>query len=161
MVPRDRGVILQVGAGPTGPSMPLWAAWRAAKHAIKEFIASLRTELINDQSRVRLTAVHLPGVEGPPLEWASRLPRASAPRPRLIQPEVAARAIVYAAEHDVGRDVVVGMSGGARPSVPAGGRREGHVTTRRRTRRAFGLKNLRLARRVVRRWARSRRRRSD
>lgn len=161
MVPRDRGVILQVGAGPTGPSMPLWAAWRAAKHAIKEFIASLRTELVNDQSRVRLTTVHLPGVDGPPLEWASRLPRPSGPGPRLVQPDVAARAIVYAAEHDVGREVVVGMSGAAHSSTqPAAGRPARRATTRRPARRAFGLKNLRLARRVVTRWARDRRRRS-
>jgi NAD(P)-dependent dehydrogenase (short-subunit alcohol dehydrogenase family) len=147
MVPRDRGVILQVGAGVAGHNMPVWAAWRAAKHAIKEFIASLRSELVRDQSRVRVTSVHLAGVDGLPLEWASRLRRPPEPPPRVVQPQVAARAVVYAADHDVGNDVVVGRS--LRP--PAG---PAESPGRRRKRPAFGARNYRLARRLVKRWAR-------
>jgi NAD(P)-dependent dehydrogenase (short-subunit alcohol dehydrogenase family) len=143
MVPRDRGVILQVGAGVAGHNMPLWAAWRAAKHAIREFVTSLRAELVTDQSRVRVTTVHVPGVDGLPLDWANRLRRAPEPGPRRIQPDVAARGVVYAAENDVGEDVVVGRSGLAR-------------TPHARPRGPTGLRKLRVARRAVRRWARDR-----
>jgi short-subunit dehydrogenase len=150
MVPRDRGVILQVGAGVAGHSMPLWAAWRAAKLAIRDFTASLRAELVTDQSRVRVTTVHVPGVDGPPLEWASRLRRPPESKPRVIQPDVTARAVVYAAEHDVGGDVVVGPSGITRDVGRP--RRDGE---RRRRRGAFG-RNLRLVHRALRRWTRER-----
>jgi NADP-dependent 3-hydroxy acid dehydrogenase YdfG len=143
MVPRDRGVIVQVGSNVT-LAMPLWAAWRATKHAIQGFIASIRSELVHDQSQVRVTTVHLPELEALPMEWANRLP-GRRPTPRVLPPEAAARAIVYAAEHDVGRDLVVGWSGAAR---------RGDTGAPRRHRIRSGM---RLARRAVRRWARGRR----
>lgn len=156
MVPRDQGVILQVGS-PFAHVMPLWAAWRAAKQAIHGFIASLRSELLHDQSRVRVTTVHLPECDTLPLEWATRLPGRTPAAARLLPPKTAARAIVYASEHDVGRDLVVGWSGPARrpedkspDPARTGSRRAG------RRPRTLHLK-MRLARRVMLRWARPRR----
>jgi NAD(P)-dependent dehydrogenase (short-subunit alcohol dehydrogenase family) len=134
MVPRDRGVIVQVGST-VAPAMPLWAAWRATREAIQGFLSSLRSELLHDQSRVRVTTVHLPEPEPRPVEWVPRLAR------RVLPPEAAARAIVYASDHDVGRDLVVGWSV-ARRSGDAGA-----------PRRQWSRSGIRLARRVMRRWA--------
>src|SRR5215208_6083501 len=52
MLPRDRGMILQVGSALCYRGIPLQAAYCAAKHAIQGFHDSLRAELIHDGSRV-------------------------------------------------------------------------------------------------------------
>ena len=52
---RDRGVIVQVGSALSYRSIPLQAAYCAAKHAVTGFTESLRTELIHDKSHVRVT----------------------------------------------------------------------------------------------------------
>lgn len=97
---RDHGVIVQVGSALAYRGIPLQSAYCAAKHAIVGFTDSLRCELIHDNSRVRLTMVHLPALNTPQFGWVkSRLPRAPQPVPPIFQPEVAARAIVYAAAH--------------------------------------------------------------
>jgi NAD(P)-dependent dehydrogenase (short-subunit alcohol dehydrogenase family) len=100
MLPRDRGVIVQVGSALAHRSIPLQSAYCAAKHAIRGFTESLRTELLHDRSRVRVTAVHMPALNTPQFGWVrSRLPRKPQPVPPIFQPEVGARAVVYAAEH--------------------------------------------------------------
>src|SRR5687767_6841411 len=62
MLPRDRGMIVQVGSALTYRAIPLQSAYCAAKHAIEGFTESLRTELIHDQSHVQVTLVHLPAL---------------------------------------------------------------------------------------------------
>lgn len=100
MLPRDRGVIVQVGSALAYRSIPLQSAYCAAKHAIKGFSESLRTELIHDGSNVKVTMVHMPALNTPQFRWVkSRLPHKSQPVPPIYQPEVAADAIVYAADH--------------------------------------------------------------
>ena len=108
MLPRDRGVIVQVGSALAYRAIPLQSAYCAAKHALKGFTEALRCELIHDRSRVRVTMVHLPALNTPQFDWVkSRLPRRAQPVPPIFQPEVAARAIVWAAHHRR-RDVYVG-----------------------------------------------------
>lgn len=108
MRPRDRGVIVQVGSALAYRSIPLQSAYCAAKHAVVGFTDSLRSELVHDGSRVRVTAVHLPALNTPQFGWVrSRLPRRPQPVPPIFQPEVAARAIVWAAGHPR-REVFVG-----------------------------------------------------
>ena len=63
MLPRDRGVIVNVGSALAYRSIPLQAAYCGAKHAMVGFTDSLRCELIHDRSRVRVSVVHLPGDE--------------------------------------------------------------------------------------------------
>ena len=110
MVPRDRGTIVQVGSALAYRSIPLQSAYCAAKHAIVGFTDSLRSELLHDGSRVHLTAVHLPALNTPQFGWVkSRLPRKPQPVPPIVQPEVAARAIYYAAHHRR-RELMVGWS---------------------------------------------------
>jgi short-subunit dehydrogenase len=100
MQPRDRGTIVQVGSALSYRSIPLQAAYCAAKHAINGFTDSLRSELIHDRSAVRLTAVHMPALNTPQFSWVlSRLPRKPQPVPPIFQPEVGARAVYWAAHH--------------------------------------------------------------
>ncbi|MCA1626732.1 MAG: SDR family oxidoreductase [Acidobacteria bacterium] len=109
MLPRNRGTILQVGSALAYRAIPLQSAYCAAKHAIQGFTESLRCELINDQSDVHVTMVHLPAVNTPQFSWnKSRLPNHPQPVPPIYQPEVAAEAIYYAA-HARRREMSVGM----------------------------------------------------
>src|SRR5438477_7715625 len=100
MLPRNRGVIVQVGSALAYRAIPLQAAYCAAKHAIQGFTESLRCELLHDKSNVRITMVQLPALNTPQFGWVkSRLPRKAQPVPPIFQPEVAADAIHFAAHH--------------------------------------------------------------
>src|SRR5438132_2267585 len=114
MLPRDRGVIVQVGSALAYRGIPLQSAYCAAKHAVQGFCDSLRCELLHDKSGVRLTMVQLPALNTPQFGWVkSRLPRKTQPVPPIFQPEVAAEAIYFAA-HNPRREFYVGF-----PSVKA------------------------------------------
>lgn len=109
MLPRDRGVIIQVGSALAYRGIPLQAAYCASKHAIQGFCDSLRCELIHDKSRVRLTMIQMPAMNTPQFGWVkSRLPRKAQPVPPIFQPEVAAEAVLYASHH-ARREIYVGM----------------------------------------------------
>jgi NAD(P)-dependent dehydrogenase (short-subunit alcohol dehydrogenase family) len=110
MLARDRGVIVQVGSALSHRAIPLQAAYCGAKHAIEGFTEALRTELLHDRSRVRLSMVQLPGLNTPQFDVVkSRLPRRPQPVPPIYEPELAAKAIVWAAQHDR-RELYVGGS---------------------------------------------------
>ena len=110
MRPRDRGVIVQVGSALAYRAIPLQSAYCAAKHAVQGFTESLRSELIHDGSRVRVTIVQLPAVNTPQFDWIrTRMPWNPQPVPPIYQPEVIARAIVWASEHNR-RELTVGTS---------------------------------------------------
>ncbi len=111
MLPRDHGTIVQVGSALAYRGIPLQSAYCGAKHAIQGFHEALRCELLHDRSRVRVTMVQLPAVNTPQFDWVlSRLPRHPQPVPPIYQPEVAARAIRYAADHPGRREYWVGGS---------------------------------------------------
>jgi short-subunit dehydrogenase len=100
MLPRDRGTIVQVGSALAYRSIPLQSGYCGAKHAMVGFTDSVRCELIHRGSQVHLTVVHLPAMNTPQFGWVkSRLPRKAQPVPPIYQPEVAARAIFWAAHH--------------------------------------------------------------
>jgi short-subunit dehydrogenase len=100
MLPRDRGVIVQVGSALAYRGIPLQAAYCGAKHAIQGFDDSLYSELLHDKSNVRLTMVNLPAINTPQFDWSrSKMPWRAQPVPPIFQPEVAARAIRWAADH--------------------------------------------------------------
>ena len=110
MLPRDRGTIVQVGSALAFRGIPLQAAYCGAKHAIEGFTESVRSELLHRRSRVRIAQVHLPALNTTQFHWVKTdLPRHPMPVPPIYQPEVAARAIVWAAEHPR-RQVLVGSS---------------------------------------------------
>jgi NAD(P)-dependent dehydrogenase (short-subunit alcohol dehydrogenase family) len=100
MKERNRGTIVQVGSALAYRSIPLQSAYCGAKHAMVGFTDSLRSELIHDRSKIHLTVVHLPAMNTPQFSWCrTRLPRQPQPVPPIFQPEVAARAIVWASKH--------------------------------------------------------------
>jgi short-subunit dehydrogenase len=110
MRPRRRGAIVQVGSALAYRSIPLQAAYCGAKAAVRAFTDSLRSELIREGSPVHVTMVHMPALNTPQFDWCrtwmSRKPRPVAP---IFQPEVAARAIAWAAAHRR-RELFVGAS---------------------------------------------------
>ena len=110
MLPRDKGSIVQVGSALAYRSIPLQSAYCASKHAMVGFTDSLRCELIHDKSNVHVTCVHLPAMNTPQFCWVkSRLSHKAQPVPPIYEPEVAARAIYWAAHHRR-REVWVGGS---------------------------------------------------
>lgn len=117
MLKRDRGVIVSVGSALAYRSIPLQSAYCGAKHAIRGFLASLRCELIHNNSGIKVTEVHMPALNTPQFSWVlNRLPRKPQPVPPIFQPEVGARAVYYAAHHPrrefyVGRSAVMAIVG--------------------------------------------------
>jgi NAD(P)-dependent dehydrogenase (short-subunit alcohol dehydrogenase family) len=111
MKPRDHGAIVQVGSALAYRGIPLQSAYCGAKHAIQGFTESVRCELLHEHSGVRITMVQLPAVNTPQFDWVkSRLRHKAQPVPPIYQPEVAARAIAYAADHPRRREYWVGGS---------------------------------------------------
>jgi NAD(P)-dependent dehydrogenase (short-subunit alcohol dehydrogenase family) len=111
MRPRDHGTIVQVGSALGYRSIPLQSAYCGAKHAVNGFTEAVRRELLHDNSKVRITVVQMPAVNTPQFSWVlSRLPRHPQPVPPIYQPEVAARGVVFAADHPERKERWVGAS---------------------------------------------------
>jgi NAD(P)-dependent dehydrogenase (short-subunit alcohol dehydrogenase family) len=109
MMPRDRGTIVLVGSAMAYQGIPLQSPYCGAKHAIKGFFDSVRTELRSKGSRVQVTMVQLPGHNTPQFDHArSKMPHHPQPVAPVYQPEVAADAIHFAAGHRR-RQVYVGI----------------------------------------------------
>jgi short-subunit dehydrogenase len=111
MRPRGRGTIVQVGSALGYRSVPLQSAYCGAKAAIRAFTDSIRSELIHDGVGVHLTTVNMPALNTPQFDWArNKMRQRPQPVPPIFQPEVAARAIILAAEHPRRREIYVGRS---------------------------------------------------
>jgi NAD(P)-dependent dehydrogenase (short-subunit alcohol dehydrogenase family) len=111
MKPRDSGTIVQVGSALAYRGIPLQSAYCGAKHAIQGFHEALRCELLHDKSNIHVTMVQMPAVNTPQFDWVlSRLPHHAQPVPPIYQPELAAQAVLYAADHPQRREYWVGSS---------------------------------------------------
>ena len=100
MLPRDRGTIVQIGSALAYRGIPLQAPYCGAKHAMKGMFESLRCELRHRGSKVHVTMVQLPGMNTPQFDHClSKMPRHPMPVPPIYEPEVAARAVYWAAHH--------------------------------------------------------------
>jgi NAD(P)-dependent dehydrogenase (short-subunit alcohol dehydrogenase family) len=98
MVPRDQGIVVQVGSALAYRGIPLQAPYCGAKHAIQGFTESVRAELLHSGSRVHVTMVQLPALNTPQFDWGrNKMARKPQPVPPIYQPEVAADAIIWAA----------------------------------------------------------------
>jgi NAD(P)-dependent dehydrogenase (short-subunit alcohol dehydrogenase family) len=107
---RNRGTIVQVGSALAYRGIPLQAAYCGAKHALRGFTNSLRTELRHDNSGVAVTIVELPAVNTPQFDWArTRMPRQPRPVAPVVQPEAVAEVIFHAAL-DPKREYWLGLS---------------------------------------------------
>ncbi|HSR96075.1 MAG TPA: SDR family oxidoreductase [Kofleriaceae bacterium] len=94
MRPRNRGTIIQVGSALAYRSIPLQAAYCGAKHAIRGFTDSLRSELLHDRVNIDLCMVQLPAVNTPQFDWcANRTDHAVEPIPPIFEPEIIADAL--------------------------------------------------------------------
>ncbi len=108
MLPRDEGSIILVGSALAYRGIPLQSAYCGAKHGIQGFFESLRSELIHDKSHVKVSMVQLPAMNTTQFGFVkSRLPKKPRPMGTIYEPEVAAKAVVYAAHHQE-REVYVG-----------------------------------------------------
>jgi len=108
MRPASQGTIVQVGSALAYRGIPLQAAYCASKHAVQGFVDSVRAELRADYPGIAMPMVQLPALNTPQFSWVrTRLPKHPQPVPPIFQPEVAARAILWAADHGV-RELNVG-----------------------------------------------------
>jgi short-subunit dehydrogenase len=106
----DRGQIIQIGSALAYRGIPLQSAYCGAKHAIRGFTDSLRTELIHERSRIKLTMMELPAVNTPQFDWArTHMPRQPRPVAPVVQPEVIAHAVFEAVAHP-SREYWIGWS---------------------------------------------------
>ena len=100
MRPRNHGTIVQIGSALAYRSIPLQAPYCGAKSAIRAVVDSLRSELIHDKSNVRLTMIQLSAFNTPQFDWGRTcLQKQPQPLPPIFQPELAAEAVVFAADH--------------------------------------------------------------
>jgi NADP-dependent 3-hydroxy acid dehydrogenase YdfG len=94
---RDRGIIIQIGSALAYRAIPLQAPYCGAKFALRGFTDSLRSELMHERSTIRLTMLQLPAVNTPQFDWCrTHMPRAPRPVSPVFQPELIARAVVWA-----------------------------------------------------------------
>ena len=100
MTPRNRGCIVNTGSALAYRSVPLQAVYCGAKSAIRGFTDSLRSELIHDKLDIHLTVVDLPAVNTPQFDWAeNKMGYKARPVAPIFEPEVPARALLFAATH--------------------------------------------------------------
>ena len=111
MRPRNRGTIVQVGSALCYRSIPLQSPYCGAKSAIRGFTDSLRCELKQNKSKINLSLVQMPAVNTPQFTWNRVKSGLNHPQPvpPIFQPEVAGRAILWAAEKHP-RELWVGFS---------------------------------------------------
>lgn len=109
MIPRNHGSVVLVGSALAYRGIPLQSAYCGAKHGIQGFFDSLKAELMNEGSNIKLSMVQLPALNTTQFGWVkSCLPNKPRPMGKIYQPEMAARAILYAATHSR-REVFVGF----------------------------------------------------
>jgi short-subunit dehydrogenase len=107
---REAGTIVQVGSALSYRAIPLQSAYCGAKFAIRGFTDSIRSELLYEKSKVRITMVQLPGVNTTQFNWCrSKLPKHPQPVAPIYQPEIPAEAVYWAAHHRR-RELWVGYS---------------------------------------------------
>ena len=109
MRPRNRGTIVNIGSALSYRAIPLQSIYCAAKYAVRGFTDALRSELLHDGVAVHLTMVHLAAMNTPQFDWAlNKMRFRPQPVPPIFSPDVAARAILFAATHRR-REVWVGV----------------------------------------------------
>ena len=97
---RNCGTIINVGSALAYRAVPLQSIYCGAKFAIRGFTDSLRSEIIHDRLKVHLCMVDLPAMNTPQFDWAlNKMGKKAKPVAPIFQPEVAARAIYFAASH--------------------------------------------------------------
>ncbi len=108
---RDRGTIIQIGSALAYRSIPLQSAYCGAKAAERGFTDSLRTELLHENSNIKVSTLQLPAVNTPQFNVVkTRMPGRPQPVPPVYQPEMIAEAALWAAEHHPREMVIAGSA---------------------------------------------------
>jgi hypothetical protein len=108
---RRGGAIINIGSVLSERSIPLQGAYCASKHAVKGFTEALRMELEHDGAPISVTLIKPSAIDTPYKQHArSYLHEEPESPPPVYAPAVAAKAILYAAEHAI-RDLTVGGGG--------------------------------------------------
>lgn len=108
---KTRGALICVGSALSDRGVPLQGAYCAAKHAVKGWLDSLRVELQHEGSKVRVTLVKPSSINTPLFNKArTYMGVQPMPIPPIYEPELAAEAILRAAE-GYERDVFIGGAG--------------------------------------------------
>ncbi len=95
---KPNGQIINIGSALAYRGIPLQSAYCGAKHAIRGFTASLRTELEHDKSGISISIVEMPAMNTPQFDWGrTHMDRQPKPMGTIYQPEAAARAVLKAA----------------------------------------------------------------
>ncbi|HZW21091.1 SDR family oxidoreductase [Noviherbaspirillum sp.] len=102
------GAIINIGSEVSDHALPLQGMYAASKHAVKGFTDSLRLELESEQAPVAVTLVKPAALDTMFVEHAKNYMEVE-PRlpPPIYAPDIAADAILYAAEN-FKRDIFVG-----------------------------------------------------
>lgn len=96
MLPRKKGHIIQIGSALSYRSIPLQSAYCGAKHAIRGFTDSLRSELIHEKIPIDVSMIQLPAFNTPQFLWArNHMPRKPQPLPPIHDPALAAEAVIW------------------------------------------------------------------
>ena len=99
MRPRRRGHIINIGSALAYRGIPLQSAYCGAKHAIRGFTASLRTEIEHDKTGIATSIIEMPAMNTPQFDWGrTHMPRQPRPMGTVYQPEAAAEAVYRAAQ---------------------------------------------------------------
>jgi len=108
---RTGGALICVGSTLSDRGVPLQSIYCASKHAIKGWLDSLRVELREEGSPVRITLIKPSSINTPLFNKAkTQMGVMPQPIPPVYDPELAAKAILHAAENNE-RDVFVGGAG--------------------------------------------------
>ncbi len=108
---QGQGTIINVASVLGERSVPLQAAYCAAKRGVSGFTEALRLELEHECSGIVVTLIVPSSINTPLFDHAlSKLGVKPRPIPPVYEPKVVAEAILFAAEHPR-RDIVVGGAG--------------------------------------------------
>jgi short-subunit dehydrogenase len=98
MLPQNAGAIVNVCSGIAFHGMPLLSSYSGAKHAVRGFTDSIRAELRQEHSKVRIAIVFPPAVNTPFFSHATTyMERPPRPMRPVYQPEPVAEGIFRAA----------------------------------------------------------------
>jgi short-subunit dehydrogenase len=105
---RQGGALINLGSEVSDIALPVQAMYSVTKHAVKGFTDSLRMELMEEGAPVSVTLVKPASIDTPFTQHAKNYmgKEATLPSP-VYHPDVAAKAILYAAEHP-SRDMYAG-----------------------------------------------------
>ncbi|HZM33915.1 MAG TPA: SDR family oxidoreductase [Burkholderiales bacterium] len=108
---RHGGALINIGSVLSDRAIPVQGVYSASKHAVKGFTDALRMDIEAERLPISVTLIKPSAIDTPYMRYAKNyLDVQPKNPPPIYAPELAADAILYAAQHPV-RDIVVGGGG--------------------------------------------------